>query len=141
MAALVLEDGRRWGEVAESWQWRDAAEALNAASSTPYQFLTRPRGGSKTADLAGVVICVMLTQAPAGARLYALAADRDQGSLIIDSIRGYADRTPGVGELLEVSSFRVSTREGDVRLDVLAADSPTHGGRVQAELVGNRAHS
>src|SRR5438552_2882493 len=96
LASLVLEDGRRWGEAAQAWQWNDAAAILDTGEqSPPYFYLTRPRGGSKTSDLAGMTIAVMLTQAPLGARLYALAADRDQGRLLIDSIHGFAQRTPG----------------------------------------------
>ncbi len=79
LSTMVLEDGRRWGEAATRWQWVDARANLTIGSPTPYHFQTRPRGGAKTADQAGVLLAVMLTQAPPGARLYALAADRDQG--------------------------------------------------------------
>lgn len=124
MSTLVLEDGRRWGEAALPWQWFDAEANLDPASPTPYSFQTRPRGGSKTADQAGALLSVMLTQAPPGARLYALAADRDQGALLIDSIRGYVDRTPALQGAVEISTYRVSIPGSGVRLDVLAADAP-----------------
>ena len=29
MASFVLEDGRRWGEAAQPWQWADAAAILD----------------------------------------------------------------------------------------------------------------
>ncbi len=103
LSGLVLEDGRRWGEVAEPFQWADARAVLDPENETPYHFLTRSRGGSKTADLAGVAIAAMLTQLPAGARLYGLAADRDQGRLLVDSIPGYAARTPELRNALSVA--------------------------------------
>jgi hypothetical protein len=68
LAALVLEDGRRWGEVATDWQWEDAEAILDPASPTPNHFLTRPRGASKTGDLAAVLLVVLLEQMPPGAR-------------------------------------------------------------------------
>ena len=84
----------------------------------------RGQGADKTADQAGCLVCVMVVQAPAGSRLYALAADKDQGALIIDSIRGFVERTPTLRGLLEISAYRVTVRGTGVRLDVLAADGP-----------------
>jgi hypothetical protein len=92
LSSLVLEDGSRWGDVATPFQVEDARAVLQGG--VPYHYLTRARGAAKTSDLAGIAISVMLTQAPPGARLYALAADRDQARLLIDSIRGYVERTP-----------------------------------------------
>ena len=66
LAALVLEDGRRWGEVAEPFQWQDARAILDPDTTTPYSFLTRSRGASKTADLAGVAVAAMLAAATSG---------------------------------------------------------------------------
>ncbi len=123
MSMLVLDDGRRWGEAATRWQWEDARANVTTTTSTPYSFQTRPRGGAKTADQAAVQLAVMLTQAPAGARLYALAADRDQGALIIESILGYVSRTPALEGLLDVSAYKVTVAETNVRLEVLAADA------------------
>ncbi|HEV2809764.1 MAG TPA: hypothetical protein VGV93_05115 [Acidimicrobiales bacterium] len=55
LAGLVLEDGRRWGEAAEPWQWTDAQAVLDPGHEDPRShFLTRPRGRSKTSDLGGV---------------------------------------------------------------------------------------
>ncbi|MDQ3671488.1 MAG: terminase large subunit [Actinomycetota bacterium] len=124
LSGLVLEDGRRWGEVAESFQWADARAVLDPTSETPYHFLTRARGGSKTADLAGMGIVAMLAQLPPGSRLYGLAADRDQGRLLVDSIQGYANRTPELRGALDVQAYRVvATRSASV-IEVLAADAP-----------------
>ena len=92
LSTLVLEDGRRWGEAALPWQWADAMANLAVGSETPYHFQTRPRGASKTADQAGVLLAVMLTQAPHGGKLYAVAADRDQGALIVESMMEYVRR-------------------------------------------------
>src|SRR5436190_23657001 len=93
MAALVLENGRRWGEAAAGFQWDDARAVLDQASAAPYHFLTRSRGGSKTKDLGGMAVAAMLTQAPRGSRLYGLAADRDQGRLLVALGDGFASRT------------------------------------------------
>jgi hypothetical protein len=124
MSELVLEDGRRWGDAAHSFQLDDARDVLNPASKTPYSFLTRGRGGAKTSDLAGIALAVMLSQAPPGSRLYAAAADRDQARLLVDSIQGYAARTP------ELSGALTSIRTGDcepARPTEVRADAPGRG--------------
>jgi phage terminase large subunit-like protein len=123
LSTLVLEDGRRWGEAALPWQWADAMANLTVGSETPYHFQTRPRGASKTADQAGVLLAVMLTQAPHGGKLYAVAADRDQGALIVESMMGYVRRTPVLEGLLEISAFKVNVIGTGVALEVLAADA------------------
>lgn len=127
MASLVLEDGRRWGEAALPFQWEDARAILDQ-TGPPNSALTRGRGGAKTSDLAGLNVAVGLTQAPRGARLYAAAADRDQGRLLVDSIVGYQARTPGLRGALEVGAFRVGFPRRDVVLEILAADAPSAWG-------------
>jgi hypothetical protein len=92
--ALVLEDGRRWGDAELPWQREDAEPVLDQQSPAPCSLLTRGRRGAKTSDLAGIAVAAMLTQAPAGARLYATAEERDQASLFADSISGLKFRTP-----------------------------------------------
>ncbi len=122
LRSLVLEDGRRWGEAAAAFQVEDAEAVLDEASPTPYHWMGRSRGGSKTADLAGMAISAMVAQLPPGSRLYALAADQDQGRLLLDSVEGYARRTPELRGALDVQAFRVvAVRTGSV-LDVLPAD-------------------
>jgi hypothetical protein len=134
LASLRLEDGRRWGEAAADFQWDDARNVLDL-DGPPYSFLTRARGGSKTCDLAGIAVACMLAQLPARSRLYALAADRDQGRLLVDAIDGFAARTPELRNALRVDAYRVTaTRSGSV-LDVLAADAPGSWGIRPALLI------
>jgi phage terminase large subunit-like protein len=135
MAALVLEDGSRWGERAAPFQWADARSVLEEESASPYHFLTRARGGSKTADLAGMAVAAMLEQLPAGSRLYALAADRDQGRLLLDSVQGFRERTPLLQGALEVGQFKVTATRGGSSLEVLAADAPGAWGLRPAFLI------
>jgi phage terminase large subunit-like protein len=124
LASLELETGSRWGDVAEPIQWADAQAVLDPNAETPYNFLTRARGRSKTSDLGGMAIAVMLEQLPPASRCYALAADRDQGRLLVESIAGYVRRTAGLGDALDVGAYRVTARRSGTTLDVLAADAP-----------------
>jgi phage terminase large subunit-like protein len=135
MHALALEDGRRWGEVAADFQLEDARAVLDAASPTPYHFLTRSRGGSKTADLAGMAIAAMLAQLPPASRLYGLAADRDQGRLLVESVEGYATRTPELRGALRVEAYRVTAARSGSVLEILPADAPGAWGLRPAFLV------
>ncbi len=135
LSGLVLEDGRRWGEAAADFQWADAEAVLDAESETPYSFLTRARGGAKTSDLAAMAIASMLAQLPPGSRLYGLAADRDQGRLLIDSIQGYATRTPELRGALDVQAYRVAATRSGSLLEVIAADAPGAWGLRPAFLI------
>lgn len=134
LSALVLEDGSRWGERAAPFQWADA-EAVLGAGGCPFHFLTRARGGSKTADLAGMAVAAMLEQLPRGSRLYGLAADRDQGRLLLDSVEGFRERTPVLRSALEVGAYRVTATRSGSSLEVLAADAPGAWGLRPAFLI------
>jgi hypothetical protein len=126
--SLLLEPELRWGAVAYEFQIQDATAILDPASPTPYFYLTRARGASKTLDLAAIALVVMLTQAPQGAQLYVLAADRDQGTLFIDSIRRFAELSLAIGSLIQILNYKVSVPRTGVTLTVLAADAPERMG-------------
>ena len=46
---------------------------------------SRSRGWSKTTDLSALAMSMMLSELPPRSRLYGLAADRDQGALLVDA--------------------------------------------------------
>ncbi|HLX87459.1 MAG TPA: hypothetical protein VKR22_03210, partial [Acidimicrobiales bacterium] len=128
LAGLVLEDGRRWGELATPWQWADARAVLEPLDADPrLHFLTRPRGGSKTTDAAGIAAAALVEQVPPGGRVYAVAADRDQARLVVDALAGFAGRTPGLRGALTVERYTATTAEGG-RLEVVSADEASSYG-------------
>jgi phage terminase large subunit-like protein len=128
LAGLVLEDGYRWGEVATEWQWADARAILDPRKRGPLlHFLTRPRSGSKTSDLAGMTAAALVEQVPDGGRCYAIAADRDQARLLVDSLAGYVSRTPGLSGAVSVDRYSAVTPKG-ARLEVIPADAASSYG-------------
>jgi phage terminase large subunit-like protein len=128
LAGLVLEDGRRWIEVATDWQVADAMAILEPAAGDPVlHFLTRPRSGSKTTDLAGMTLAALVDQVPPGGRVYAVASDRDQARLLVDAVAGFVTRTPGLTGSITVDRYTASTPTG-ARLEVVAADAASSYG-------------
>jgi len=127
--ALVLDDGRRWGEVATDWQHADADAVLDA-SGPRMHFQTRPRGGSKSTDLAGVAIALLLDQAPVASRSYCIAVDADQADLIVSAVRGFVTRTPGLEAALDVRARSVISRANGAQLEVLPADGASAWGLI-----------
>jgi len=125
LAALVLEDGRRWGDVAAPFQVEDAAAVLDANAQPHWHFETRPRGGSKTTDNAGVAVVALAEQLPAGAQGYAVAADRDQARLLISEMGGFIRRTEGLAGLLDVTDWRVTNTATGASITALPADGPS----------------
>src|SRR5215211_5364235 len=132
LATFVLENGERWGALAHDNQWLDAFAILDPASATPFHFLTRARGWSKTTDLAALLLAVMICQLPPGARLYGVAASKDQARLLLDAAHGFIERTPLLRGALMVQHNRVILSARDIILEVVAADA--------ARLWGRRPH-
>jgi phage terminase large subunit-like protein len=122
----VLEDGRAWISAAESFQVEDAA-AILADDGPRLHYLTRPRGASKTTDLAAVAIAVLLTQLPPRARGYAFAADQDQAALLLDALAGFVARTEELGSVLKIDNYKVTTPTG-ARLDIQSSDAASSWG-------------
>jgi len=120
MAALVLEDGRLWGEAAADFQLADASAIFDEAGPK-WHYLTRPRGGSKTTDLAGVSLVWLVAMAAPGARGYVVAGDRDQAALLVDAAAGMVDRTPALRASVEIQAFKIVAKSG-ATVEVLAAD-------------------
>jgi phage terminase large subunit-like protein len=121
LAALVLEDGRLWGEIAVDFQWQDA-EAIFADDGPLWHFETRPRGGSKTTDLAGISLVWLATFAAPGARGYVFAGSRDQAALLLDAASGLVDRTPELNDVIEVQATKLIALRTGATVEIRSAD-------------------
>lgn len=122
LAGLVTADGTPWGQRAIARQWADA-EAILDESGARRTWAGRPRGGSKTEDVAAIVLAAMTVQAPVGAQLYAAASDRDQANLMMSAMRGWIRRNPALESLFRVVGDRVHYDDKAVTFTVLPADA------------------
>lgn len=119
---LVLDDGRPWGVVATEWQREDARAVLEPGAGDPrLHWLGRPKGGSKTTDLAAMSLAWLGEQAPAMAEGYAVAADRDQANRLLQRARAMIMRS-GLDDVLEVQSHRILHRASRAVVVALEAD-------------------
>ena len=116
MFALVLEDGKRWGDIAADFQVEDA-EAIFAKHGPRLHFLTRGRGGSKTTDVAGIALSWLAMEAPPRARGYIVAATADQAAEVIDAAASLIWRTPELEGVIVAEAERlVGPEEAWVRV-------------------------
>jgi len=124
MAGLVLEDARGWGKAAAPFQREDAAAVLQgiAPGDRRMHWLGRPRGGSKTTDAGGMALVVLLTQAPPRSTSHAFARDREQAGLLLDALRGLAERS-GLAPLLDFGAWSVTVKATGARLLIESADA------------------
>jgi hypothetical protein len=120
LGALQLESGGTWGDVAADFQVADA-RAIFDVTGPRWHFVSRPRGGSKTTDVAGVALSWLAVEAPAGARGYVIAVDADQAALLIDAAAGLVDRTPALQSVVDVKALKITARSG-ASVEVLSAD-------------------
>lgn len=133
LSGLVLKSGRPWGQVAARFQSEDA-EAFFSDSGPRWHFLTRPRGGSKTTDLAGMALCWLATEAVPGARGYVFASSKDQAALLLDAASGLVDRTPELKAMIEVQASKLVARSG-ATMEVRSAEGGTAFGLRPALIV------
>jgi hypothetical protein len=126
LAALKLEDDRRWGDAAEPWQWEMARTMLDPLAP-PYRWESRPRSGSKTTDAGAVLLVMLLAQLPAGSRTYVFAVDKDQAKLTTDALGGLVRRTPELTAHIDLANYRVTVSSGS-SLEVLPSDAGSSWG-------------
>lgn len=129
MDLMVLEDGRRWGESAVAYQRANAAAILDQRSPVRQHWVELPRGARKTTDLAGILLVVLLTQAPAMARIYVGASDADQAAELIDAAEGLIIRTPELAGRFKVNDLEITNTSNGAAVIALAADASAMGKR------------
>jgi hypothetical protein len=93
LASLVNDDNSRWAERAIPQQMADA-RAIFEEERPNWHFITRPRGGSKTTDIAGVALAWLVGKAGPFDRGFVVAANAEQATLVIDAASGFIFRTP-----------------------------------------------
>jgi len=133
LCALRLEDGRHWGDAAAPFQLKDAA-AIFSETGPKAHYLTRPRGGSKTSDIAGVALSWLATSAPLGGRGFIFASSVDQAAILIDAARGFIDRTPELQGVVSPENERLIGRQS-AWVKVVSADGASSWGLRGALLI------
>ncbi len=125
--SLVLENGKLWGQEAAEFQIDDA-EAIFDTSGPPWHFLTRPRGGSKTTDVAGVSLSWLATEATPGSRGYVVATSEEQASELIDAASGFVNRTEILKGYIGVEATSLYAANG-ATVRVMTADGSSAWGK------------
>lgn len=120
--AILLDDGTSFGERIEPWQVEDFAALDDPQHCNVY--LERPRGHSKTFDIAVEAVTELVLGAP-DQRLYCVAADEDQGRLLFDDVAALFRRSPILSPLVRVTKDEVISKATGSRLKVLNSNAPT----------------
>ena len=93
LGLMRLEDGATWADTAIDYQRTNAAAILDVDGPVRQTWVEAPRGARKTTDLAGLLLAILLTQAPPMSRSYVGASDEDQAGELVDAARGLIART------------------------------------------------
>jgi phage terminase large subunit-like protein len=130
LGGLVRDDGRTWGEGAHGFQLADAEAIIDPPPGGPrWHFLLRPRGASKTSDLAGIALSLLVSEAPARSRSYGYAVDRDQANELLDAIGGFVGRTAGLAGEVRLEAGRVVVPRTGATLSIEAGDAASAYGK------------
>lgn len=120
--AIMLEDGRPFGDVMELWQAEDF-QALDDPQHR-HAYLERPRGHSKTGDL-GTEAVTELMLGQRGQQLFCCAADEDQARLLFEDVAGKFRRSSLLASSVRITRSEIIVTATGSRLRVLAADAAT----------------
>jgi len=120
--AILLEDGRPFGEVIEPWQEEDFA-ALDDGQHR-HAYLERPRGHSKTFDIGTEAVTELMLGQPSQ-KLFCAAADEDQARLLFSDVCDKFSRNPLLRASVRVTQREIIVNATGSRLRVLASDAPT----------------
>lgn len=110
MLELILEDGSKWGDIAVDVQLEDAAAVLTDEERTLH-FITRPRGGSKSTDTAGIGLAWLAAEAPERARGAIIASNATQASIVVDAAAGMINATDELRDVIKAENERLVNLE------------------------------
>lgn len=127
---------RRLAEVLDPWQAADF-EALDEAwlrvagrshEGITRAYLERPRGHSKTSDLAVMVVWALLFSARRLSGV-AAAADTEQAALLVAAINRLVFLNPSLAKVLDVQRHRVVNLKTGSELVILSSDAASSFGQ------------
>ncbi|MEQ9379929.1 MAG: hypothetical protein RJP95_03645, partial [Pirellulales bacterium] len=99
----------------------------NAPQAIQRAYLERPRGHSKTGDIAAMSSWALYASRR-GLKGIAAAADRDQAKLLRDAISGLVADNPWLADALDVQAYVVVNRHTGSRLEIISSDAPSSYG-------------
>lgn len=126
------------GDVIEPWQSRDfnrldlgwrkcIGQSTGRRIVVSRGWLERPRGHSKTSDIAAMVTWALFaSRRPV--RGVCAAVDRDQSKLLLDAIERLLVANPWLSKVLDLQSWKVVNRFTGAQLDIIAADASSSYG-------------
>lgn len=124
----ALDDWQRADFTALDPGWRRVAGVHRLAKPPILRgYLERPRGHSKTNDLAVMVAWALFASARQISGV-AAAADQDQARLLRDAIAKLSNLNPWLGKCLDVQNYRVVRKETQSTLTIISADAPSSFG-------------
>ncbi len=143
-ALLIDADGRprRLGALLDDWQRADFAaldpgwqQVVGQQTDGPLRgWLERPRGHSKTLDLAVMAAwCLFASRKRLSG--YGAAADRDQARLLRDAVDGLVRLNPWLQAILKVEAYKIVNERTGSQLEILSSDAPTSYGLTPDFLV------
>lgn len=127
LADVMTPHQRRDFEATDGGFERAMGRATEAGHSRAW--IERCRGGSKTSDLAAMLI-YPLAFARHEIRAICCAADADQGRLIRHAARRLIDLNPWLGSLLEVQQNKVINRHTGSELETISSDTASSWGHL-----------
>jgi hypothetical protein len=137
-ALLIDADGKTKAFKPDEWQETDFA-ALDAAwlaiagrgsgAAVRRAWIERPRGHSKTADLA-IAVTWALTFAVRPIKGIAAAGDKDQAKLLRDAIATLVRLNPWLQPILDVQTWAVANRKTGSTLNIISSDAATSYGQL-----------
>ena len=125
--AQVMDDWQRDDFLALDAAWCELVSAEATMVSSGRAWLERPRGHSKTTDIA-VMVCWALFASRRPIKGIAAAADQDQSRLLRDAIRMLCRCNPWLGQLFSITRDKITNKHTESELEIVASDAATSYG-------------
>ena len=130
---LVLDNGQPM--VLEPFQ---RTMLTNFFDGTRETVVCIAKGSGKTTLLAALALYELLTDP--GCEGAVCAASRDQGAILLTQLRGFVERSPGLGARVRLKQREAVNRMTGGRFRVLAADTDTMDGLLLTFAVADEVH-
>jgi hypothetical protein len=138
-----------FGKALDPWQREDFAAidpalrrvvGQDVVEAKSRAYLERPRGHSKTTDIA-VAVCWLLFASRRKLNGVACAADKDQAALIRDACDTLVRQNPWLAQIIEVQGTKIVNRHTGSTLTILSSDAASsYGVLIDFAIVDELTH-
>jgi phage terminase large subunit-like protein len=134
----ILDNGKPYGKCFDQWQEDDIFGPLEHGTKDFYYF-ELARGNDKTGSVAWFCLQSIIL-GPHDQDIGIYAVDKEQGKILLDSIKGDLRRNPAIAHGIEIQHSQILLPEKNCRIEISSSDAASSFGIKKTMIIVEELH-